>query len=258
MLKTDSLDPDSISAGLRTKHIGRKVLVYNSTSSTNDVTAEYAKNPSNDGLAVFAEEQTAGRGRTGSRWIAAAGDSILCSVLLTECGLSADLLSLTCAVAIAETIGQPARIKWPNDILIGGRKVAGILLEAKPVPHGTAHIIGIGINCHQAETSFPPELQKIATSIDIENGSRCDRISLSRRLLASIDNWLDIASYDGDKVICRWKQLSIQLGHRVTLTYNGRRFTGHCIGLDPQNGLILRLDTGGVRIFSATHASIVR
>jgi len=258
--ETDLLDSDKIKANLKTKRIGRKVLVYNRTSSTNDIAAEYATNKKNDGLAIFAEEQTAGRGRTGTKWHSSRADSILCSILLTDCRCNAELLSLTCAVAVAEAIGKPgtseAKIKWPNDIRLSGKKVAGILLESKKNNSSTAYILGIGINCHQKKDSFPLELQADATSIDIESRSIVDRISLAKRLLASMDHWLEVAEQTGQKVIDQWRKLSIQLGHRLTLVYNGRKFTGNCIGIDPEKGLILQLDTGGVRMFPAAHTTI--
>ena len=249
------LDPDEITTGLKTKRIGRRVLVYDSTSSTNDAAAEYAKNRQNDGLVIFAEQQTAGRGRAGNKWLSSRADSILCSIVLAENSLPAESLSLLCAVAVAEAVGRPARIKWPNDIMLDGRKVAGILLESKP---NGACIIGIGINCHQKPDSFAAELQPIATSIDIETNSTTDRISLARRLLISIDHWLELAAETGDKAIDQWRNLSIQLGHRVKLIYNGRQFAGNCIGIDPEEGLILQLDTGGIRMFDAAHSTIIR
>jgi BirA family biotin operon repressor/biotin-[acetyl-CoA-carboxylase] ligase len=251
------LDPDKIQSDLRTRRIGKKILVYDSTSSTNDVAAEYANNKENDGLAIFAEQQTAGRGRAGNRWQTGRSDSILCSIVLTENRLPTELLSLTCAVAVAETIGKPAgsqaRIKWPNDIILNGKKVAGILVESKP---GGACIVGIGINCHQKKYLFASELQPIATSIDIETNSVTDRVSLAKRLLASLDHWLELAAHGGAEVIDQWRNLSIQLGHRVKLIYNGRQFAGNCVGVDPERGLILQLDTGGIRMFDAAHSTI--
>ena len=256
------MDPDKIKANLKTKRIGGKILVYNSTSSTNDIAAEYARNKQNDGLVVFAEEQTAGRGRTGNQWLSGRADSILCSILLAENKISAELLSLTCAVAVAETIGKPgrsqAKIKWPNDIILNGKKVAGILLESKTYNNGCTYIVGVGINCHQKKDSFSDELQSIATSIDIESHSITDRISLTKRLLISMDHWLEIAAHTSEMVIGEWRNLSIQLGHRVKLIYNGREFTGNCIGIDPEKGLILQLDTGGIRMFNAAHSAIAK
>jgi len=263
MPTTDLLDPDKIKTNLKTKRIGKKILVYDSTSSTNDVAAEYAKNKNNDGLVVFAEEQTAGRGRAGAKWHSKRVESILCSIALTDSKINAELLSLTCAVATAEAIGKPsnseAKIKWPNDILLNGKKVAGILLESKSNNDaGCTYIIGIGINCHQNKDSFPVELQQNVTSIDLESRSVVDRITLAKRLLASIDNWLEVAEKNSKEVTDRWRELSVQLGHRITLLYNGKKFTGNCIGIDPENGLIIQLETVGVRMFDAAHTTVIR
>jgi BirA family biotin operon repressor/biotin-[acetyl-CoA-carboxylase] ligase len=259
---TSPLEPNQIKTNLKTKRIGRKILVYDSTSSTNDVAAEYAKNKNNDGSVIFTEEQTAGRGRAGNKWLSGRSDSIICSILLTHNEINAELLSLSCAVAVAEAIGKTVRaeaqIKWPNDIILNGKKVAGILLESKQDNGGTAFIIGIGINCHQKKDSFPDELKPIATSIDIESHSIIDRISLAKRLLTSIDHWLETAANNSQKVTDHWRRLSVQLSHRVTLIFNGKKFTGNCIGIDPEKGLILQLDTGGVRMFDAAHTTIAK
>ncbi len=270
MTSDDRLDPDLIQANLRTKRIGRKVLVYEQTSSTNDVAAAYARNPAHAGLVVFAEQQTAGRGRSGARWHSARGDSLLFSLLLLDCNINSELLSLTCAVAVAEAIGQVggcrAGIKWPNDIVLDGKKVAGILVEAKAknqksnIKNQTSnvHVIGIGINCHQTAEAFPPELRATATSLDLAGGTRCQRVTVAKRVLTSLDHWLPIAERNGRQVIETWSRLSTQLGQRVTLSFNKRRFTGNCIGVDPEKGLILQLDRGGVRIFDAAHTHLLK
>ncbi len=257
------MDPDQISSNLKTKRVGRKVLVYRSTSSTNDVAAEYGKNKENDGLAVFAEEQTAGRGRAGGKWASGRGDSILCSIVLAESVPHQHLLSLACAVAVAEAIGPAgatshAKIKWPNDIMLNGKKVAGILLESRAWRSRSFCILGIGINCHQRPDSFADELRPIATSIDIESRSTIDRVSLARRLLTCLDHWLEVAQRNSKEVIDRWSELSVQLGHRTALVFNGVKFTGHCVGIDPENGLILQLDTGGIRMFDAAHTTVAK
>ena len=266
----DRLDPDLIRANLKTKRIGRKVLVYDRTSSTNDIAAEYARNPDNDGLVVFAEEQTAGRGRTGATWQGGRQESLLFSVALVACDVSSELLSLTCAVAVAEAIGQiggcQAAIKWPNDIILDGKKIAGILVEARAenqksnIKNQTSrvYVIGIGINCHQTPESFPPDLQTTATSLDLVGGTRCQRVTVAKRVLTSLDHWLRVAERNGKQVIDTWSRLSTQLGQRVTLSCNKRRYTGNCIGVDPEKGLILQLDRGGVRMFDAAHTHIVK
>jgi BirA family biotin operon repressor/biotin-[acetyl-CoA-carboxylase] ligase len=274
----DRLDPDLIQANLKTRQIGRKVIVYDRTSSTNDVAAEYARNPDNAGLVVLAEEQTAGRGRSGAKWYGAHGDSLLFSIVLADCEVNSELLSLTCAVAVAEGIGQvgghEARIRWPNDIVLAGRKIAGILLESKvrrrkdsltcqvsslkssnfkpQTSNLPIHVVGIGINCHQTPDSLPTELRETATSLDFVSGTQC------RRVLTSLDQWLRVAGRNKQQVIETWSRLSTQLGQRVTLSYNKRRFTGNCIGVDPEKGLILQLDHGGIRMFDAAHTHIIK
>lgn len=262
MIRNDLLDPDRIRANLNTKRIGKKILVYNNTSSTNDIAAEYAMAKENDGLAIFAEEQTAGRGRAGTKWISGRADSILCSIVLTKTKCSTELLSLALAVAVAETVGQPggkpAKIKWPNDIILNDKKLAGILLESKTYNSHTVYILGIGINCHQKMGSFPSELQSIATSIDIEAQTMCDRTSLAKRLLSSIDHWLRIAEKNSKAVIEQWRSLSLLFGSRVTLIFNGTEFIGNCTGIDPEKGLILQLDSGGTRFFDAAHTTIAK
>jgi len=262
MARDDRLDPDKISGTLKTKRIGRQVVVYDRTSSTSDIAAEYARNSDNDGLAVFAEEQTAGRGRTGATWHSRHGESLLFSVLLIDCQLPNELLSLTCAVAVAGALGQvgghTARIKWPNDIILAGRKIGGILVESRPCGDVRAHVIGIGINCHQRAEAFPLEIRNSATSLDLVSQTRCDRVTLARRVLASLDHWLTAAARDKQRIIDTWSQLSTQLGQRVTLSCDGRQSTGNCIGVDPEQGLILQLDRGGVRMFDAAHTTIVK
>jgi BirA family biotin operon repressor/biotin-[acetyl-CoA-carboxylase] ligase len=267
---TDALDPDRIKSNLRTKRIGQKVVVYNSTASTNDVAAKYAKSKNNDGLVVLAEEQVRGRGRSGNKWLAGYADSVICSILLTDCGINAELLSLTIAVATAEAIGKctkaEAKIKWPNDIILNNKKVAGILVESKKAGPSTtlragkhtSYVIGIGINCHQGKLDFPSELRKTATSIDIETGGGIDRISLIKRLLTSVENSFEIAEQNKEEIIEHWRRLSIQLGQRVSLVYNKKKFAGNCIGIDPENGLVLQLDTDGIRMFQAAQTTIAK
>jgi BirA family biotin operon repressor/biotin-[acetyl-CoA-carboxylase] ligase len=252
------LTADEIKTNLKTRRIGKKILVYNSISSTNDVAAEYATNKKNDGLVIFAEEQTAGRGRAGAKWRSGRADSILCSIVLTKTECSAELLSLTLAVAVAEAVSKTAKIKWPNDIMLNDKKVAGILLESKTGNDETVYILGIGINCHQNRDSFPAELQTTATSIDIEAQTICDRVSLAKRLLSSIDYWLGIAEKGSKMVIEQWGSLSLLLGRRVGLIFNGTEFVGNCVGIDPEKGLILQLDSGGTRFFDAAHTTIVK
>jgi len=263
MTRFDRLDVDVIKANLHTPTVGKQILIFKSTGSTNDVAWEYATDEKNSGLCVFAEEQTAGRGRGGAKWLSAQGQSILCSILLVDCQCGAELLTLASAVAVAEAINRytqlETRVKWPNDIIIKGKKVAGILLESKTTDNRVDYVIGVGINCHQKEEFFQKhEFQMPPTSIDIESNTIVDRNLLATELLASFDEWLTIAQAGSPKIIDTWSRLNSQLGHRVTVEYDQKRFSGNCIGVDPANGLILQLDDGGVRMFDAAHTTIIK
>lgn len=257
------LDADFIKANPGTSRIGREVIVYRSTSSTNDIAAEYAKGGrKNDGLAVFAEHQTAGRGRRGSSWISGARESILCSILLYEPDIKPDVLVLAIAVATAETIGRcgrmEAKIKWPNDILLNDKKAAGILVEGITVKRRKFFIVGIGINCHQKKGDFPCEFRRTATSIDIESGTICDRSRIAKRLIVNFDNYLAVGLKDPGVIVEKWRDQSVLLGKRITVEHNGRRFTGNCIGIEPAEGLVLQLERGGVKMFDAASTAVVK
>jgi len=256
MPSKDLLDADRIRRGLKTKRIGRQVIVFNTVSSTNDTAAQYVNEPDNDGLVIIAEQQTAGKGRAGNKWFGSKGQSVLCSIVLTCENSNSELLSLTVAVAVAEAIGETARIKWPNDIILNGKKVAGILLESKQTEHGRTYVLGIGINCHQKE--FPVELASKATSIDLEMQGYCDRTLLIKRLITSIEHWLIIANKKARRIIETWSHLSLLLGQRVTVLYNKRKFTGTCSGIDPEKGLILQLDTSHIQFFPAEQTAIAK
>ncbi len=258
------LDVDIIKENLKSRKIGRKIQVYNSTKSTNDLARLYATDPNNDGLVIFAEEQTEGKGRFSNKWLSAPNESILCSILLLTNAMESETLSIAIAVAVAEAIGNTskglAQIKWPNDIILNDKKVAGILIEKAKIKNTDKDfcVIGIGINCHQKPDSFLSELLPFATSIDIENNSISDRNLIAKRLITCVDHRLNTAQTKPDELILQWRKLSTQLGHRLTILYNGKKFSGSCIGIDPQKGLILQLEKGGIRFFDAAHSSIVK
>lgn len=258
----DKLDPDKIKENLHCKKIGTDIVVFSSTSSTNDIAWKYALNENNDGLVIFAEKQSAGRGRNGNRWLDEPGQSLLFSVLLADSDFDAEILSLTCAVAIAEVLDKvgkhQVKIKWPNDIMVNGKKLAGILIESKKIEGRNSFVIGIGVNCHQQKNGFDKQIEDIATSLDIAGGNVCDRISVAKRILVGLEYWLGKIEKNKKMITQQWCSRSVQLNQRITVSYNGKNFTGNCIGIDPQKGLIVQLEIGGVRMFDAAHCSIVK
>jgi BirA family biotin operon repressor/biotin-[acetyl-CoA-carboxylase] ligase len=257
-----SLSHDIITRNLRTKLIGREFVIFRKTASTNDAAWRYAADTARHGLTVFAESQAAGRGRNGNKWNGGEAKSILCSVLLLDDRASAETLTLAAGIAVAQTIGKcgryEARIKWPNDVTLGNRKIAGVLIESRTVGGKTAYVIGIGVNCCQSKKDFGPELAETATSIDIETGGTCDRNDVARRLLLAMDEWLAAAFREPHIVTDAWLELCCQLHRRISLQYNDRTYTGNCIGVDPSKGLMVQLDRGGIRMFDAARTHTVR
>jgi len=260
------LDVDQIEAARENSRIGKKIVLFQSTASTNDIAWEYAANLENDGLCVLAESQYKGRGRRGRVWYSEPRQSILCSVLLTKTAAPAEMLTLTAGVAAAEAIIDhckvSCRIKWPNDILIQNQKVAGILTEKQTLNGSDVFVIGIGINCHQTAKAFAGYDLKIpATSLAIETGQDMDRTKLVCVLLNKLEYWLNQISVpksgSDDPVTERWLQLSGMLGRPVTVECDGVRHSGFCRGVDPVKGLILQLDNSLVRMFTAAQTSIV-
>lgn len=258
-LDFEPLDVDRIETAREKARLGRKIVLFKSTASTNDIAWRYAANPSHDGLCVLAESQSKGRGRRGRSWYSQPGQSILASILLTDVSIPAELLTLTAAVAAAEAIriqcDLPCRIKWPNDVLINGKKVAGVLVESKMIRKQPHFVIGIGMNCHQSPAFFEG-YNLPATSLSAETGNSIDRTELVCGLLAALEQWLDKAR-DSRTVTARWQQQSDLLGRHIVIESDNRCFSGFCRGIDPAEGLIIHLDSGAVRIFSASQTSIL-
>lgn len=201
------LCPDQIEWELGTKVVGRRVAVWNRVTSTNDLADRASGSLANEGLAILAEGQTAGRGSRGRTWTAPEGSSILMSVLLFPPAPLDDPAWLTAlgALAVAESVERAtsldARIKWPNDVRVDGRKVAGILVERR---RGT--VLGIGLNVNLAPDDFPEELRPIATSLRALSGRPFDRSMLARRLLRRLDHWYALGVASGPDLLDRaWR-----------------------------------------------------
>jgi BirA family biotin operon repressor/biotin-[acetyl-CoA-carboxylase] ligase len=263
------LCPDQIEYQLGTRWIGRRIAVWNRVGSTNDLAARAASTVANDGLVILAEEQTAGRGQRGRSWSAPARSSILMSILLfpppqlVPLGLEAPLgcawLIALAAVATAELVsshtGADARIKWPNDVRVEARKIAGILVERALVVHGTDErgrstgqsqgiVIGIGLNVNTASETLPEELRDRVTSIAALSGeTRLDRSDLAADLIRRLDRWYDEGRTRGVAALnARWNERSEHLGQRVRIVTPDGPHEGRLRTLDLIEGLTLAPD----------------
>jgi len=263
----DGLREDEVAWGLAVSRVGRRVCCAGAVTSTNDTAWESAERDAEgaDGLAVLAEHQSAGRGRRGNRWLSPPHASVLCSVVLRVPGAPGRgaVLTRAAAVAVAAAIEDQCRldvgIKWPNDLVIDGRKVGGILVEARPGPGGTGPVvIGAGINCTQRPEAFPPALRPQAGSLAMW-GEAVDRTLLARSLLERLD--AAIAAMDtaggvadlGCQAVARCRTL----GSRVVLSEEGVGYEGEVVDLDPEYGLVLRLAGGELRRFEPMTTHVI-
>ena len=260
------LSAELISYGLATERIGQKVLVYETTDSTNDVAWCHASEEgSDDGLAVFAEQQRLGRGRLGRSWLAGRGKGVLCSVLLQDlAGMPREGLALLAGLAAAEAIesccGRRVRIKWPNDVTFEGRKVAGTIVESRRQEASDCFVVGVGINCSQQEEDFSPELQETATSLRLMCGSKVDRVQLAQEFLCRLEDWLKAASAEGglERLHQSWLGRCDEVGRRIRLISDNQTFEGRVIDVCPKKGLLLQLDAGAVRVFDGATTMVDR
>jgi BirA family biotin operon repressor/biotin-[acetyl-CoA-carboxylase] ligase len=239
--------------------VGRRVMVFFRTASTNDIAWQCAPSPENDGLVVVADEQSAGRGRLGHTWLAKPEQSILCSILLRDMpAASVDRVTLLAGLAAARGIERALAdahaprsidIKWPNDLLLAGRKVAGILVERR----GENIVIGLGINVAQTAADFPRELADRATSIYQGAGVVIDRLPIVAAVLREMNAVLadPAGGARGEDWITEWKQRCTMLGTRVEVRSGDRLFRGLVLDVDPLRGLLLRDDQGATHFLSA-------
>ncbi|MBN1437536.1 MAG: biotin--[acetyl-CoA-carboxylase] ligase [Sedimentisphaerales bacterium] len=257
----DRLSSELIETSLNTKRIGRKVLVYKETNSTNDVAWQHADEQGYDGLAVLAEHQRKGRGRLGRNWQAALGQSVLLSVLLqNETNIASAQLTLLAGLCVAEAVeeatGIATRIKWPNDVMAKGRKLAGIMVEARQLRQGRCFVIGMGINCAQKQQEFAPEHRHRAISLSQLTETQIDRVHLTQMLLRKLDQWLANTNVDrSDQLHDRWLARCDIVGHHLELISNGQTFAGRVLDVCCREGLLLQLDDGVVRVFDGSTTS---
>ncbi|MBM3834103.1 MAG: biotin--[acetyl-CoA-carboxylase] ligase [Verrucomicrobia bacterium] len=249
----DVLHADDLLSRLgKTRVVGRDIRVFQETTSTNDVIEKLASDGVKEGVVVFAEAQSKGRGRLGRKWISPARKGIWFSVLLRPNlrPSEATRLNIAASTAVARAIRSETelhpQIKWPNDILMGGRKVAGILTELSAELDHVKHIaLGIGVDANLTASDFPADLRKQATSIKLEAGRNVDRAALATAVLRELDvDYGRISSGQFEAVADEWEELCSTLGHNISIRVGDRLLQGRAESLDDDGALLLRTQHG--------------
>ena len=243
------LTPEAITGGLRTQFVGRHVVCYDVVSSTNDVAKRLAEEGAAEGTLIVTDVQTAGRGRHARSWCASAGSSLLLSLILRP-ALKAELLPhllMSSALAVAQGIehstGLKVHFKWPNDILLGGKKAGGILVETSLRGGQLAYaVIGIGLNVNLDVAGFP-EIAATATSLSAELGQKASRLRVLHSLLAFMEREY-LLLVKGESPVTRWAARLLQIGEQVRVETPWGREAGQLLGVDAQGSLLVRRGDG--------------
>jgi BirA family biotin operon repressor/biotin-[acetyl-CoA-carboxylase] ligase len=228
----------------------QQILWYPEIGSTNDIAGALADRNAPEGLVVLADRQTAGRGRLGRSWASPSGAGIYVSTLLRPSVTVATLLTIAAGVAVAEGIaaatGLSSHVKWPNDVHVSGRKLAGILAEG-----AVGHVVlGIGINVQSA--AYPADVAARATSIETELGRHIDRgLVLAECLAALAARYRELQDGRGREVVDAWRSRAAgMLGRRVEWDSAGRQQIGLAENIDDDGALIVKVGAGTQRIRS--------
>jgi BirA family transcriptional regulator, biotin operon repressor / biotin---[acetyl-CoA-carboxylase] ligase len=242
-------------AGDRAGIFSRHVLWYAEVGSTNDVAAALADRGQPEGTVVIADAQSAGRGRHGRAWASPPGAGLYMSLIMRPAAHAVSLLTIAAGVALADGIqaatGLQPQLKWPNDVYIDGRKLAGILAEAGASAAGVQHVVlGCGINLMPA--AYPPDVAARATSIESELGRPIERGLLLSECLAALHLWYrELQARAVAEVIARWRDRAMStFGRRVEWDVAGVTRCGVAEDIDHTGALLVRDGAARARVFS--------
>jgi BirA family biotin operon repressor/biotin-[acetyl-CoA-carboxylase] ligase len=254
------MDLDRVRRLLTTARIGRPITYLPATTSTMDVARERAAADAPEGLVVVADEQTAGRGRFGRAWVAPPGVNLLLSILLRPSAERMKRLGIVAPLAVAEAVrtvsGLVVRFKWPNDVLLGGRKLCGILVEGGFAGTAPVHaVVGIGLNVN-LDPSTQPAIAATATSIAAALGRAVSREETLAALLNAFELLYDES--DGERLRRDWKARLDTLGQEVEVTFAGRVERGVAEDVDAEGALVLRRPDGTRTALAAGEVTLRR
>jgi BirA family transcriptional regulator, biotin operon repressor / biotin---[acetyl-CoA-carboxylase] ligase len=250
------IDAEEIKKNLHTKIIGTKLFSYDSIDSTNAFAKTLIGNEPSDGTVIVAEEQTSGRGRFNRKWESEIEKNLTFSVILQPTTQLENIgfLPICTGGVIAKAIEQHLNVKveckWPNDILIDGKKICGILIESFSLNKSTNQfILGIGVNVNQE--IFSDDIINTATSLKLVTGKTVDRIKLLTNILSSLDEmYINIQKGNYDQSLNEWKWRSTIFGKDITVIQFDKEIRGRAIRLDNDGGLVLNYEGTEIKVLS--------
>jgi BirA family transcriptional regulator, biotin operon repressor / biotin---[acetyl-CoA-carboxylase] ligase len=261
----DRLIADDLFSRLGPSSLVREIVVFNQTDSTNDQAAQLARDGAQGGLVIFAERQNAGRGRFGRRWASASHVGLWFSILLRPRLAMLHWPRLTTAAAVSmasaieKTVALRPEIKWPNDLQVEGKKIAGILMEA-----GTDRaqqpfaVLGMGVNVNQSATDFPEELAGKASSLKQALGQPLDRPALAVAILRELESRLDSIETGFAEILQQASSRSALLGRWIEVSQGaGLLLQGRAEALDAEGHLLLKDANGTLHRLAAGEVTIL-
>jgi len=261
-----NLNQRALEEHLAGKLIGCELHYYETTDSTNDEAFRLGTAGAPEGTALVADSQRAGKGRMQRVWHSPAGANIYTSIILRPefAAARAPQISIAAGIAAAETLcaycPDRVQLKWPNDVLINGKKVCGILAQMKMAGAAIDFVVvGIGINVNLNREHFPPDIREIATSLAIETGLEISRLDVIIRLYENTAKWYRELAQEGfGAVKKKWLDLAPMIGGPVSVRYGEETVSGEAAGIDDDGSLILRTAEHKIIRVSAGDATILK
>lgn len=255
--QTDLPVPWELARTLHTSFVGKQVVFRETVHSTQNLALSIANKPGSHGSVFIAEQQKSGRGRQKRKWLSPKGGIWLSMVLKPAIPTARiTLLPFVAALAACDAIkatGLDAQLKWPNDVMVSGKKVAGILLDiSAEVDQVNYAVIGIGINANVDSAAIAARLDRIEiTSISDELGHDTNRLDLTRSLLENLERYyLEMEKRGSGVILQKWKKNSDMLGCQVVVTQNGKAIHGMAADVNEDGSLLLRTDQGDINVVS--------
>lgn len=238
-----------------TSTIGKEILFFETIDSTNLLAIRLCEKDYPEGTVIIAEHQTNGKGRLGRKWLSPPRKNLYMSIILRpniypkDAAILTLLTSVACTTAIRKMTNTRVSIKWPNDLMIGNKKLGGILTEIKADMDRVSYaVVGIGLNINLDSMDFPKEIREIATSIKKESGQQMKRTEIAVSVLKELDSWYSTLMREGKKTIIEeWLRLSSTIGMDVRVTSGNTILEGIAVGINEEGMLMIRLPDNSLK-----------